>query len=114
MVSIGVRMCIEKPVLLLLTFLNIALYASDSIYVVQHSMREKPYNDTLECSWFTFKINMIDSAVYRKNSVLLFKDGKRKRFHRRFYTVIKVDSINKYKPILKRRKCISGLTYYIW
>jgi len=60
------------------------------IFIMQHSMRETPYNDTLNVSWVTISRDTVSSLEYRPNTVIIIKNGKRKIFHRRFYTICEV------------------------
>ena len=57
------------------------------IYIVQHSMRGKPYNDTLSVGWVTISKDTVSSVEYRPNTVRVTKNGKRKTFSRRFFTI---------------------------
>jgi len=61
------------------------------IYIVQHSMREKPYNDTLNVvGCVTIRRDTVSTIEYRPNTVRITKNGKRKVYHRRFYTICEV------------------------
>ena len=60
------------------------------IYIVQHSMREKPYNDTLNVSWVTISKDTVSTIEYRPNTVRIVKNGRRKVYHRRFFTICEV------------------------
>jgi len=60
------------------------------IFIVQHSMREKPYNDTLNVGWVAISRDTVTAIEYRPNTVRVTKNGKRKIFHRRFFTICKV------------------------
>ena len=83
----------NKNLLLLLIVSFIYAGPTDTIPVViiQHSMREKPYNDTLVCSWFRFQDDTVSNVEYRDNSVKVFQTHKGRNYYsRRFYTVLKI------------------------
>jgi len=60
------------------------------IYIVQHSMREKPYNDALNVGWVTISRDTVSVVEYRPNTVRITKNGRRKVYHRRFFTICEV------------------------
>lgn len=75
-------------------FLVLNLYAhcdTIPIVIIQHGMREKPYNDTLKARGELSIIQDTVSAIkYRANSVSVYRSKPgRKRYHRRFYTVLR-------------------------
>ena len=57
------------------------------IVIIQHSMREKPYNDTLRVNWVEISKDTVSSVEYRPNTTWVIKNGKKKIYHRRFYTI---------------------------
>lgn len=60
------------------------------IVIIQHGIREKPYNDTLACSWFKFEDDTVSVVEYRTNGVKVYRgDRSGKYYSRRFYTILR-------------------------
>ena len=57
------------------------------IFIMQHSMREKPYNDTLTVSWIKITRDTVERVEHKKNITIITSDGKKKRYHKRFFTI---------------------------
>jgi len=88
------------------TLLQAAQCDTIPIVIIQHGIREKPYNDTLACSWFKFQDDTITAIEYFHNTVRITRSTHGRRWYsRRFYTILKL-SPEHIVLILKRKQLL--------